>query len=119
MIEPPVCDASAPRHIPDATAAAEPLELPPGVRSRFHGLLVQPKIDALIRALHTLPPRMRAVIVLRFYDELSEAETAQALGISVGSVKSQTSRGLNRMREGITEDSKPGHLTPTPQSNGA
>jgi len=75
--------------------------------------------DALIRALHTLPPRMRAVIVLRFYDELSEAETAQALGISVGSVKSQTSRGLDRMREAFTQDSEHGHLTPTTQSNGA
>jgi len=53
----------------------------------------------LVQALQRLPPRMRAVVVLRFYDDLSEIETAQALGISVGSVKSQTSRGLDRLRE--------------------
>src|SRR5215470_14919893 len=40
VIEPPVCDASAPRHMPHATAAAEPLLEPPGVRSRFQGLRV-------------------------------------------------------------------------------
>src|SRR5262245_21592658 len=40
VIEPPVCDASAPRHIPHATAAALPLLLPPGVRCRFHGFRV-------------------------------------------------------------------------------
>ena len=75
--------------------------------------------DELVRVLHGLPPRMRAVIVLRFYDDLSEAETAHALGISIGSVKSQTSRGLDRMREAITEASEPGHLAPTTSPNGA
>ena len=40
MIEPPVCVPIAPKHIPQATAAAEPLDEPPGVRSRFHGLRV-------------------------------------------------------------------------------
>src|SRR5713226_406675 len=40
MMEPPVCDPIAPRHMPVATAAAEPLEDPPGVCSRFHGLRV-------------------------------------------------------------------------------
>lgn len=62
---------------------------------------------------------MRAVIVLRFYDDLSEAETAHALGISVGSVKSQTSRGLDRMREAITEAAEPGRLSPTTSTTGA
>jgi RNA polymerase sigma-70 factor (sigma-E family) len=59
--------------------------------------------DALIKALRELPPRMRAVVVLRYYDDLTEAETAHALGISVGSVKSQTSRGLDRLRTVMTE----------------
>lgn len=59
--------------------------------------------DALIQALRELPPRMRAVIVLRYYDDLTEAETAHALGISVGSVKSQTSRGLDRLRTVMSE----------------
>ncbi|MFC7491147.1 MULTISPECIES: SigE family RNA polymerase sigma factor [unclassified Knoellia] len=73
----------------------------------------------LIQALAKLPPRMRAVIVLRFYDDLSEAEAAHALGISVGSVKSQTSRGLIRMRAAITDASEPGRLTPTTSTKGA
>ncbi len=40
MIEPPVCDPRAPKHMPHANAAAEPLLDPPGVRARFHGLRV-------------------------------------------------------------------------------
>jgi len=51
-----------------------------------------------LQALEDLPPRMRAVVVLRWYEGLSEAETAEALGCSVGSVKSQASRGLARLR---------------------
>ncbi len=51
-----------------------------------------------VAALDALPPRMRAVIVLRYYEDLSEADTAAALGCSVGSVKSQASRGLARLR---------------------
>ncbi|MBA3278830.1 MAG: SigE family RNA polymerase sigma factor [Geodermatophilaceae bacterium] len=49
-------------------------------------------------ALAQLPAGMRAVIVLRFYEDLSEAETARLLGCSAGTVKSQTSRGLARLR---------------------
>ena len=51
-----------------------------------------------VAALESLPPRMRAVIVLRYYEDLSEADTAAALGCSTGSVKSQASRGLARLR---------------------
>lgn len=49
--------------------------------------------------VQTLPRKQRAVVVLRYYEELSEAETAAALGISPGTVKSQTSRALAALRE--------------------
>lgn len=54
--------------------------------------------DELLGVLHRLPARMRAVLVLRYWEDLSEVETAQVLGCSVGSVKSQAARGLARMR---------------------
>jgi RNA polymerase sigma-70 factor (sigma-E family) len=55
--------------------------------------------DALVRLLVQLPPRQRAVIVLRYWEQLSEAETATLLGCSAGTVKSATSRALQRLRE--------------------
>ncbi|MPZ85500.1 MAG: SigE family RNA polymerase sigma factor [Actinophytocola sp.] len=55
--------------------------------------------ELVVRALAELPPRMRAVIVLRFFDDLTERDTAAALRCGVGTVKSQTSRGLARLRE--------------------
>jgi RNA polymerase sigma-70 factor (sigma-E family) len=54
---------------------------------------------ALVGALAQLPPRQRAVIVLRYYQDLSVAQTASALGCSDGTVKSQTSDALNRLRD--------------------
>jgi RNA polymerase sigma-70 factor (sigma-E family) len=55
--------------------------------------------DAVVQVLAQLPPRQRAVLVLRYFEQLSEAETAETLGCSVGTVKSATSRGLARLRE--------------------
>ena len=55
--------------------------------------------DSLWELVQTLPPKARAVLVLRYYEELSEGETADVLGISVGTVKSQTSRALAALRE--------------------
>lgn len=54
--------------------------------------------DALLGALEQLPPRMRTAVVMRFYGDLSERETAEALGCSTGTVKSQTHKGLARLR---------------------
>jgi RNA polymerase sigma-70 factor (sigma-E family) len=53
----------------------------------------------LIDALATLPPRQRACVVLRHYDDLSVDDVAAALGCRAGTVKSQTARGLATLRE--------------------
>ena len=55
--------------------------------------------DFLLRALAGLPPRQRAVLVLRYFCDLPEAEIADALGCSAGTVKSQASRALAKLRE--------------------
>lgn len=55
--------------------------------------------DSLVRLLVRLPTRQRAVIVARYWEQLSEAESAHVLGCSVGTVKSATARGLRRLRE--------------------
>jgi RNA polymerase sigma-70 factor (sigma-E family) len=52
----------------------------------------------LLAALRRLPVEQRQVLVLRFFEQLSEAETAQALGIPAGTVKSRSSRGLEALR---------------------
>jgi RNA polymerase sigma-70 factor (sigma-E family) len=58
--------------------------------------------NALMAALDELPHGQRAVIVLRYGSQLSEAETAATLKISIGTVKSQTARALARLRELLT-----------------
>jgi RNA polymerase sigma-70 factor (sigma-E family) len=55
-------------------------------------------------ALGTLPPRQRAVLVLRYYEDLSEADCAAILGCSVGTVKSQAWKALARLRAQVSTD---------------
>jgi RNA polymerase sigma-70 factor (sigma-E family) len=57
-----------------------------------------PERDAMWRALARLPRRQRAVLVLRYYEDRSEAEIAEILGCSAGTVKSQAARGLAKLR---------------------
>jgi len=69
---------------------------------------------ALVAALRALPRRQREVLALRYLGDLSEAQTAEALGCSVGSVKQHASRGLASLRQhldlGPTTDDPPGGL---------
>jgi RNA polymerase sigma-70 factor (sigma-E family) len=53
----------------------------------------------VLECLAQLPPRQRAAIVLRFYEDLSEAQTAEAMHCAVGTVKSQVAAGLRKLRE--------------------
>ncbi len=61
--------------------------------------------EPLWQALRALPPRQRAVIVLRYYEDLSEAEIARAMGVSRGTVKSQANKAIStlRTRMGVPE----------------
>lgn len=59
----------------------------------------QAQRDALLRAIARLPPRQRAMVVLRYYEDMSEVQTAERLGVSVGTVKSAVSRALGKLRE--------------------
>src|SRR5215469_228200 len=55
--------------------------------------------DVVQRALDRLPRRMRAAVMLRYYDDMSEPEVAAALGVSVGTVKSTVARAVAKLRE--------------------
>ena len=63
-----------------------------------HGVVER---DALVTALRALPKGQRAVIVLRYFDDLTVEATAEVLGCSTGNVKSQCSRGLATLRDAL------------------
>ncbi|MEO9324597.1 SigE family RNA polymerase sigma factor [Nocardioides sp. C4-1] len=74
----------------DADAPPEPVVEDVAARAHEH--------DELVSALRSLPPGQRAVLVLRYLEDLDVEQTAAVLGCSAGTVKSQTSRGLVALR---------------------
>ncbi|WCH91490.1 SigE family RNA polymerase sigma factor [Streptomyces moderatus] len=81
------------RRVAEALTAA-----PPDVAGRDEGYAGVDERGALIGALAQLPPKQRAVVVMRYWEDLSESEVADVLGCSVGTVKSQASKGLAKLR---------------------
>jgi RNA polymerase sigma-70 factor (sigma-E family) len=70
-------------------------------RHRSHAAVPSDEVDALLylrQVLAEVAPRQRAVLVLRYYFDLSEAETANTLGCSIGTVKSQAAKGAAKLR---------------------
>jgi RNA polymerase sigma-70 factor (sigma-E family) len=61
------------------------------------GVLLADEQHAVLQAVRELPPRQQEILVLRYWSGLSEAEIAQTLGISRGAVKSQASRGIDKL----------------------
>ena len=84
----------------EGAGAPEPADL--RALRDLHGVDTQ---QDLLATLATLPPGQRAAIVLRYWEDLPEAEVAEILGCSVGTVKSSASRGLARLRAAIGDDS--------------
>jgi RNA polymerase sigma-70 factor (sigma-E family) len=74
----------------------------PTAASDFSGAL--DTRERLRAVLSTLPVRQRAVVVLRFYEDRSEAEVAQLLGCSVGTVKSQAAKALTKLRARLGDE---------------
>lgn len=88
------------RRVPEALTAT-----PPETARPDEAVSRADERSALLGALAGLPPKQRAVVVLRYWEDLSEAEVAEVLGCSTGTVKSQASKGLAKLRmyPGLTQ----------------
>ncbi len=94
-----------PDHDDGAGAGVADERVDPNAEAALHAL---GEWSELIEALGQLAPQQRAVLVLRYVDDLSEAQVAELLGCSPGTVKSRASRGLARLRElMVSADSAP------------
>ncbi len=80
------------RHRRESLREAEPGSLPSADGSVDRRLM-------LAEALARLTPRQRSVVVLRYYEDLSASQTAELMGVSIGTIKSQTHLALRRLRE--------------------
>jgi len=88
-----------------SVAAAHRPEPLPDAASAEAGALEHVQRAVVVAALRRLPRRQREAVVLRYYADLSEAQTAAAMGCAVGSVKSHTARGLAALRP-LLEDAR-------------
>jgi RNA polymerase sigma-70 factor (sigma-E family) len=86
-----VVDRNAPKHVPDEPSAEA-------------GAIRMLERSAVISALRGLPDRQREALVLRYYADLSEAQIAEAMGISKGAVKTHTSRGIAALKSVLGQD---------------
>jgi RNA polymerase sigma-70 factor (sigma-E family) len=77
----------------------------PYVQSAELGAITLLERSAVVDALQTLPARQREALVLRYYTDLSVAQVAREMGVSPGTVKSHTSRGLSALRNVLEEAS--------------
>jgi RNA polymerase sigma-70 factor (sigma-E family) len=85
-------------------AARERVGLPVTDLTAPDAIAVRDDRDQLVRAVRALPYQQRAVVVLRFWHDLTEQQAAAALGVRAGTVKSQTSRALQRLRHMLDEN---------------
>jgi RNA polymerase sigma-70 factor (sigma-E family) len=86
-----------------ATVVFDEAHSPPTPDAAVDGLIAR---QALLASVRELPVGQRAVLVLRYFDDLTEAETARVLGCSVGTVKSQHARAIARLRQ-LLPDGRP------------
>ncbi len=94
-----VRDGARRSHLVAKPTADTPTCLPPPLPDVADAVVAQARLDQLLSAL---PLRQRLTVILRVLDERSEAETASILDCSTGTVKSNLSRGLDRLRTGVT-----------------